>query len=130
MTFVNVENELSIFFGRLARNIAYLSKELPKALLVSVDTAPIFELRSSINKGKFKYISLFIGLIVSFICLDPKYTATQNELISTYHQAHNVWISWLESELARRLKLSLSTSKWNDKCTAVSVWESKYFKNW
>ncbi|KAI9265716.1 hypothetical protein EDC94DRAFT_634171 [Helicostylum pulchrum] len=103
------KNELSIFFGRLARNIAYLSKELPKALLLSVDTAPIFELRSSVNK-------------------DPKYTATQNELISTYHQAHNMWISWLESEFARRLRLSLSTSKWNDKCAAVSVWESKYLK--
>lgn len=44
-------NEVSIFLGRLARNIALLSKELPKSLTLSTETIPVFELRSSINKG-------------------------------------------------------------------------------
>jgi hypothetical protein len=58
--------------------------------------------------------------------LDPKYTEIQTELINTYHQAHNVWTTWLEKEFTSKLRLILTTTKWNDQCAAISVWESKF----
>ncbi|KAI7890016.1 uncharacterized protein EV154DRAFT_422723 [Mucor mucedo] len=99
-------NELSIFLGRLTRNIALLSKELPKSLLLSAETTPIFELRSRINK-------------------DPNYTTIQTDLIRTFHQAHDLWIDWLEKEFAQKLRIILATTNWNDQCASISIWESK-----
>lgn len=60
-----IGNEMSIFLGRLTRNIALLSKELPKSLLLSAEANPIFELRSRINKGK--RIILMYYMYLSFI---------------------------------------------------------------
>lgn len=54
-----IGNELSIFLGRLTRNIALLSKELPKSLLISAETTPIFELRSRINKGELNLLGSY-----------------------------------------------------------------------
>ncbi|KAK4518497.1 RNA export factor gle2 [Mucor velutinosus] len=99
-------NEVSIFLGRLARNIGLLSKELPKAISLSIDdNKPVFELRSSINK-------------------DAKYISIQNTLLDTYHEMHTSWIQWLEKEFGQKLKSSLVTSKWNDHCAAIAVWET------
>lgn len=55
-----LEYEPSIFLGRLARNIANLSKELPKALLLTANTTSAFELHSSINKGKLYNFEILI----------------------------------------------------------------------
>lgn len=99
-------NEVSIFLGRLARNIGLLSKELPKAISLSTEeNKPVFELRSSINK-------------------DVKYLDIQNTLLDTYHDMHTSWINWLEKEFSQKLKSSLSTQKWNDQCSSIVVWET------
>lgn len=57
--------------------------------------------------------------------LDPKYTAIQTELIGNFHQSHNLWIDWLEKNFVQKLRTILSTTKWNDQCAAISIWESK-----
>lgn len=99
-------NEVSIFLGRLTRNIGLLSKELPKAISLSTEeNKPVFELRSSINK-------------------DVKYLDIQNTLLDTYHDMHTSWINWLEKEFSQKLKSSLSTQKWNDQCSSIVVWET------
>lgn len=99
------KNEISIFIGRLARNIATLSKDLPKSLNLSAEVVPIFELRSSINKS-------------------PQYTKIQNALLNVFHDAHTLWIEWLGKEFSKKLRTAVITSKWNDQCTAISVWEN------
>lgn len=99
-------NGVSIFLGRLARNIGLLSKELPKAISLSTEeNKPVFELRSNINK-------------------DIKYLDIQNTLLNTYHDMHTSWINWLEKEFSQKLKFSLSTQKWNDQCSSIVVWEA------
>ncbi|CAO3650291.1 unnamed protein product [Mucor hiemalis] len=98
------KNEISIFLGRLARNIATLSKDLPKSLSLSAEVVPIFELRSSINRS-------------------PQYTKIQNVLLDVFHQAHTSWIGWLGKEFTKKLRTAVTTSKWNDQCPALSVWE-------
>jgi hypothetical protein len=56
-------DDISISLGRFAKNISTLSKQVPKALSLSLETAHIFELRSSVNKGKYLTILLdFINL--------------------------------------------------------------------
>ncbi|CAO3621888.1 unnamed protein product [Mucor fragilis] len=99
-------NEVSVFLGRLARNIGLLSKELPKAISLSTDDSkPVFELRSSISK-------------------DAKYISIQKTLLNTYHEMHTSWIQGLKKEFSQRLKSSLATSTWNDHCAAIAVWET------
>lgn len=99
-------NEVSIFLGRLARNIGLLSKELPKAISLSTEeNKPVFELRSSISK-------------------DVKYLDIQNTLLDTYHDMHTSWINWLEKEFSQKLKSSLLSQKWNDQCSSIVVWET------
>lgn len=57
--------------------------------------------------------------------LDPNYTAIQTDLIRTFHQAHDLWIDWLEKEFAQKLRIILATTNWNDQCASISIWESK-----
>lgn len=98
-------SQVSLFLGRLARNIGLLSKELPKAISLSKEeNKPVFELRSSISK-------------------DAKYIKIQNILLDTYHEMHTSWINWLEKEFSQRLKSSLLATQWNDHCASVAVWE-------
>jgi hypothetical protein len=56
---------------------------------------------------------------------DPKYTEIQKILLDTFHDAHSLWLNWLEKEFAQKLKSILTTTKWNDQCAAISIWESK-----
>ncbi|KAI9483267.1 MAG: hypothetical protein EXX96DRAFT_557510 [Benjaminiella poitrasii] len=97
--------ELAIFFGRLAKNIGFLSKELSKSLSLSTEAIPIFELRSNILK-------------------DPKYTEMQSNLLNVYHDAHESWLTWLRKEFTKKLKSTLLSTKWNDHCPALSIWET------
>ncbi|KAI7907947.1 uncharacterized protein BX663DRAFT_425573 [Cokeromyces recurvatus] len=99
-------NELSIFLGRLAKNIGFVSKELPKTLILSTEATPVFELRSNIMK-------------------DPKYTDVQNILLNTFHDSHKLWLTWLEEEFKKKLSSSLFRLKWNEHCSAINIWESK-----
>lgn len=52
----SIVNDISISLGRLAKNISTLSKQVPKSLSLVTETAHMFELRSSINKGKITRI--------------------------------------------------------------------------
>ncbi|KAI8067633.1 uncharacterized protein B0P05DRAFT_552326 [Gilbertella persicaria] len=101
----NKINHGSIFLGRLAKNIGCLSKELPKALSVSLDTMPVFELRSRIHQ-------------------DLKYTQVQDKLLYVYHQSHTPWLDWLEKKFAQDLESTLVLTKWNDTCPSITVWEN------
>ncbi|KAI8887546.1 hypothetical protein K501DRAFT_174989 [Backusella circina FSU 941] len=102
-------NDLSIFFGRLAKNIAMLSKELPKALLLTDESTPVFELRSGVNK-------------------DPRLNEIQKEFTNTYHEAHKSWINEISSQFGKSLRNILLTAKWNDQCSSVLVWQSKFIQ--
>jgi hypothetical protein len=118
-------NDLHIFIGRLAKNIATLSKELPKALLISAhSTPPAFELRSSINKGKH-FRARPIWKEADAYNVEPAYAQVQQVFIQTFHEAHDTWIHWLTLEFAKKLKTSLTSTKWNDRCPSITVWESK-----
>lgn len=119
-------NDLHVFIGRLAKNIAIVSKELPKALFISAhSTLPVFELRSSINKGKAFLIQDKMNFSTNVYSIEPKYAQVQEVFIQTFHEAHDAWIQWLIQEFTRKLKTSLVSTKWNDQCPSITVWESK-----
>ncbi|KAG1176202.1 hypothetical protein G6F70_004260 [Rhizopus microsporus] len=95
------DKKAAIVIGRLARNIALSSKELPKALALSAETLPIFVLRNDVNE---------------------KYAKAQDELLDTFHIAHEPWLSLVESKFTKNLEEILQGTKWKDEC--VSLWEN------
>ncbi|KAI8346745.1 hypothetical protein BD560DRAFT_338637 [Blakeslea trispora] len=103
-----IANNASIFLGRLVRNIGLFSRELPKALSISNDTLPAFELRSRIDQN-------------------PKYSQAQKILTDTFHHSHDLWLDYIQKEYSQDLKTTLLSTKWNDQCPALLVWDSMYF---
>lgn len=83
----------------------------------------MFELRSNINKGNMYTYGHTSSLLNPPI--DPKYKEIQDALLDIYHKAHDTWIQSLKKSFTQKLKASLTSTKWNDQCFAVSVWESR-----
>ncbi|KAI8393564.1 uncharacterized protein BYT42DRAFT_487226 [Radiomyces spectabilis] len=99
-------NDVAIVIGRLARTIATLSKELPRAFSCFSSAVRSFELRSDIDK-------------------DTRYLQVKNDLLETFHEAHRGWIDSVCGEYASALHIALTTLHWNDECAAALLWERK-----
>ncbi|KAI9264736.1 hypothetical protein BY458DRAFT_513821 [Sporodiniella umbellata] len=94
-------SDLSLLVGRLARNIAISSKELPKALALSAETVPEFVLKR--NK-------------------DPKYSQVQAAFLETFEASHSLWLSELENRFGQKLKTTLEGLTYDDRWMAR--WEN------
>ncbi|KAI8987143.1 hypothetical protein BDB01DRAFT_720125 [Pilobolus umbonatus] len=99
-------NDISIIIGRLAKNIATLSTQLPKTLKIDNDTSTVYALYSSIDK-------------------DPKYAIIQNELMDVFHEAHTPWLNYLNRVFSKSLESILWTHNWDDQCPSFLIWESE-----
>lgn len=60
-----------------------------------------------------------------YILSDPRVKRLQQELIGTYHQAHDSWINMVSSKFGHALQKGLSENQWNDQCAAALLWTSK-----
>ncbi|KAI8991949.1 hypothetical protein BDF20DRAFT_810590 [Mycotypha africana] len=101
------KNYVIIFLGRFARNIGILSKELPRSITVSTilpETASMLKLHSNLNQ-------------------DSKFIEIQEHLLSIFHKAHDPWLSFLTEKFTAALKQTLISTKWNDQCSAIQIWE-------
>jgi hypothetical protein len=61
-----------------------------------------------------------------FLYKDPRLNEIQKKLTDTYHEAHKAWINEMSNQFGKNLRNVLLTSQWNDQCSSVLVWESKF----